>query len=50
MYRHEKHKMFKKGDQVLVFNFRVGKHLGKLKLRWMGPYMIKEEVAPQTFK
>ena len=48
--RHGKHKVFKKGDQVLVFNSRARKHLEKLKLRWMGPYIIKEEVAPRAFK
>ena len=48
--RHEKNKMFKKGDQVLVFNSRAGKHPGTLKKRWMGPYVIKKEVAPRTLK
>ena len=32
-----KKKIFKKGDQVLVFNSKLGKHPGKLKLRWIGP-------------
>ena len=47
--RHGKHKVFKKGDQVLVSNSRVGKHQGKLGLRWMDPYVIEEEVSPTTF-
>ena len=33
-----------------MFNSRVGKHVGKLKLRWMGPYIIKKEVAQGTLK
>lgn len=47
--RHGKHKMFTKGDHVLMFNSKMGKHSGKLKLRWVGPYTIEEKVAPTTF-
>ena len=35
---------------MLVFNSNAGKNALKLKLRWLGPYIIKEEVAPGTFK
>lgn len=47
--RNGKHKMFKEDDWVVVFNSRLGKHLGKLKLRWVGPCIIEKEVAPETF-
>ena len=42
--------MFKKNSQMLVFNCRAPKHPGKVNLRWLGPYILKEEVAPGTFK
>ena len=35
--RHGKQKVFTKGDHVLIFNSKLGKHPGKLKLRWIGP-------------
>ena len=35
---------------MLVFNSRAENYPRKLKLRWMGPYVIEEEVAPGTFK
>lgn len=47
--RHGKQKLFVKGDHVLVFNSKMGKHQGKLKIRWQGPYIIEEEVAPRNF-
>lgn len=47
--RHGKQKMFNKGDHVLVFNSKLGKHLEKLKLRWIGPCVIEKEVAPGNF-
>ena len=47
--RHGKHKIFSKGDSVLVFNSKLGKHPDKLKLRWTGPFTINEEIAPGTF-
>lgn len=42
-------KVFKKGDKVLIFNSKLGKHLGKLKLRWVGPYIIIDEIACGNF-
>ena len=42
--------MFKKGNENLVFNSNASKHLGKLKLSWMKPYILNEEVAPGAFK
>ena len=47
--RHGKQKVFSKGDHVLVFNSKLGKHPGKLKLRWIGPCIIEEESAPGAF-
>lgn len=35
--RQGKCKIFKEGDLVLIYNSKVGKHPGKLKLRWIGP-------------
>ena len=31
---------FKAGEQVLLYNFRLKLFLGKLKLRWSGPYTV----------
>ena len=47
--RHGKQKVFNKGDHVLIFNSKLGKHPGKLKLRWIGPCIIEEETAPGAF-
>ena len=35
-----KKKKFKHGDLVLMYNSKLGKHLGKLKLSYVGPYKI----------
>ena len=32
-----------------MVNSQLGKHPGKLKLRWVGPCIIKKEIAPGTF-
>ena len=47
--RHGKQKVFTKGDHVLIFNSKLGKHPGKLKLRWIGPCIIEDETAPGAF-
>ena len=47
--RHGKQKVFTKGDHVLIFNSKLGKHPGKLKLRWIGPCTVEEEIAPGAF-
>ena len=31
---------FKAGDQVLLFNSRLRRFLGKLKSKWSGPYTV----------
>ena len=41
--------MFKKRDQVLVFDSRARKHARSFKLRWIGPCIIKEKVSSRTF-
>ena len=48
--RHGRQKMFKKGNKALVFNSKVGKHPRKLKLRWLDPYIIEEDIAFKTLK
>ncbi|XP_076889997.1 uncharacterized protein LOC143540931 [Bidens hawaiensis] len=35
-------KEFKKGDKVLLFNSRLKLFAGKLRLKWTGPYLVKE--------
>ena len=47
--RHGKQKVFTKGNHVLIFNSKLGKHPGKLKLRWIGPCTIEEETSPGAF-
>ena len=47
--RHGKQKVFTKGDHVLIFNSKLGKHPGKLKLKWIRPCTIEEETAPGAF-
>ena len=33
-------KAFQQGDLVLLYDSRYRKHLGKLKMHWMGPYRV----------
>ena len=47
--KHGKQNVFTKGDHVLIFNSKLGKYPGKLKLRWIGPCIIEEETAPGAF-
>ena len=35
-------KNFKKGDQVLLYDSKLHIFLGKLKSRWMGPFIIHQ--------
>ena len=42
--------MLKKDNKMLVFNFKAGKHLGKIKQRWLHPYIFEEEIDLGTFK
>jgi len=34
---------FKKGDKVLLFDSRLSLFPGKLKSKWIGPYMVKQD-------
>ena len=38
----DKKKAFKEGDLELLFDSRYRKHLGKLKMHWMGPYGLSK--------
>jgi hypothetical protein len=38
--RHIKHKSFKKGDPVLVYDNKFMKHPGKFRAHWIGPYEV----------
>ena len=40
--RHIKVRQFKVGDQVLVYDSRYYKFLGKLQIRWLGPFTVLE--------
>ena len=33
-------KHFQRGDMVLLYDSKLAKHLGKLQMHWLGPYMI----------
>lgn len=47
--RNIKFKLFEKGDLVLLYNSKLGYHPGKLKLRYIGPFKIREVVGEGTF-
>ena len=38
--RHIKHKQFVEGDLLLLYNSKFMKHLGKLQMHWLGPYLV----------
>ena len=44
-----KFKIFKSGDWVMLYNSKLGRHLGKLELRYVGPYKIEEDVGQGPF-
>lgn len=50
MNKNIKFKIFKVGDMVMLYNSKLGPHLGKLKLRYIGPYKIIEDSGQGTFK
>jgi len=35
-------KVFTQGDKVILYDSRYQKHLGKLRMHWLGPFMIVE--------
>jgi hypothetical protein len=44
-YWHDKHiksKAFAEGDKVLLYDIRYQKHLGKLRMHWLGPFIVAE--------
>ena len=40
--RHIKRKHFEVGSLVLMYDSKFFKHPGKLKMHWLGPYVVKE--------
>ena len=50
MARQIKFKNFQKGDWVMMYNSKLGPHRGKLKLRYLGPYKITEDLGQGTFR
>jgi hypothetical protein len=40
--RHIKTKVFTQGDKVLLYDSRYQKHPGKLRLHWLGPFLVVE--------
>ena len=38
--RHIKNKQFHQGDLVLLYDNKFLKHLGKLQMHWLGPYLV----------
>lgn len=39
--RHIKHKTFKEGDLVLLYDREFAKLPGKFRMHWLGPYQVK---------
>ena len=48
--RNIKFKIFKEGYWVMLYNSKLGPHPGKLKLRYIGPYRIEQDLGQGTFK
>jgi hypothetical protein len=40
--RHIKAKVFVKGDKVLLYDSKYQKHLDKLHMHWLGPFIVVE--------
>ena len=47
--RNIKLKIFKEDDLVLLYNSKLGSHVGKLKLRYVGPFRIVKVLGQGTF-
>ena len=47
--KHKKKKQFELGDKVLVYNSKLGKMPGKLKLRYSGPFLVLKDLGKGTF-
>ena len=45
MNKHMKKKVFQQGDKVLVYNSKLGKFPGKLKLQYSGPFLIDQDLG-----
>ena len=50
MSRLIKFKILKEKDWVMMYNSKLGPHLGKLKLRYLGPYQIIKDLGQGTFR
>ena len=37
---HIKNKQFQQGDLVLLYDSKFMKHIGKLQMHWLGPYLV----------
>ena len=48
--RHQKQKIFKEQDLVLVYRSKLGKHPGKLRMRYIGPFKIFRDLGQGTFQ
>jgi hypothetical protein len=40
--RHIKTKVFSQGDKVLLYDSQYQKHPGKLRMHWLGPFIVVE--------
>lgn len=50
MNKNMKNKMFQQGDKVLLYNSKLGKFSGKLKLRYSGPFVIQQDLGQGLFQ
>ena len=50
MNKHMKKKVFQQGDKVLIYNSKLGKFPGKLKLRYSGPFLIHQDLGQGLFQ
>ena len=48
--RHIKQKIFKEQDLVLIYKSKLGKHPGKLRLRYIGPFKMAKDLGQGTFQ
>ena len=47
--RHIKHKSFKEGDLVLLYDNKFSKFPGKFQMHWLGPYQVKHVTNGEVF-
>ena len=48
--KHKMNKFLKEEDKVLVYNSKFGTHPSKLKLKYLGPFWVVQDLGQEKFR